>query len=67
MGKNVQRTITMSEEIWVYIDEISSVMTRTPSQQIEHIITALRRQRDAGDAEALRLATTHNPPQKPQQ
>lgn len=64
MSKNEQRTITLPPEAWAYIDALRGPMRRTPSQEIEYSMSALKVYRERGDAEALKLAESHNPRRK---
>ena len=67
MGKNVQRTITMSQDSWDYLDSIRAPMNRTPSQELEYSLKVLQEYRDKNDRQALFMAEERSPRRKKRQ
>lgn len=62
--KKVQRSVHMYQETWDYIDAMCELGLRKASQEIEYIISVVRKQREKSHEDAIRLATQNSPQQK---
>lgn len=66
MTKKIQRTLTMTAEIWDYIDQTRALTNRSYSQEIEYIIMKLRSHREQANFQAIKLTEDSQPQTKPQ-
>lgn len=58
--KKSSRTTRLTDEAWAYIDICAAKATRTPSEEIEHIIKTIRKKRTSDDLNAIQLAVSGN-------
>lgn len=61
--KKEQRTLTMSADVWAYIDQLTPLTDRTYSQEIEYALKQIKKRREASDLAAANMADLHTPPQ----
>ena len=56
--KKLQKTITLTEEAWEYLNMTSAIMHRTLSQEIEYLISMVKNKRDKDDSESISMASS---------